>query len=167
MKKLIDENGRLFGLISVIDVVVLAVVAVLAVALYSKDTVMPISSAADPMQTVRYELHISNMPVGRLDSLRLEDQLFDKETGNCMGIIKDIQSEDCVISMLKEDGTFVMAPVEGRYNVKLTVEAPVMVDERGHYYINRSNILCVGWGLDLYTKSSLFGGTVLNIDYDL
>ena len=164
MKKLIDENGRLFGLVSVIDVAVIVVVAVLAVALYTKDSAMPIASAADPMQTIRYEVTITNMPEGRLESLRLEDRLYDKETGNPMGIIKDIQVEDCVISMLKADGTYVMAPIESRYNVKLTVEAQARVDERGHYYVNRANILGVGWGLDLYTKTSLFSGTVTGLE---
>ncbi len=164
MKKLIDENGRLFGLVSVIDVAVIVVVAVLAVALYTKDSAMPIASAADPMQTIRYEVTITNMPEGRLESLRVEDPLYDKETGNPMGVIKDIQVEDCVISMLKADGTYVMAPIDSRYNVKLTVEAQARVDERGHYYVNRANILGVGWALDLYTKTSLFGGTVTELE---
>ncbi|MBE6973560.1 MAG: DUF4330 domain-containing protein [Ruminococcaceae bacterium] len=160
MKKLIDENGRLFGLISIIDVAVIAVVAVLAVALYTKDTAMPIASAADPLQTVRYEVSITNMPEGRLDSIRVEDNIYDRETGNPMGVIKDVQVEDCEISMLKVDGTYVMAPIEGRYNVTLTVEAEALLDERGHYYINRSNIVGVGWSMDFYTKTSLFGGTI-------
>ena len=34
MKKIIDKNGRLFGVISIIDVAVLLVVAVMALALY-------------------------------------------------------------------------------------------------------------------------------------
>ena len=80
-----------------------------------------------------------------------------------MGVIKEIRSEDCSISILKADGTYTIAPIADRYNVTLTVEAPVRVDERGHYYVNRTNILAVGWGLDLYTKTSLFGGTVLEI----
>lgn len=160
MKKIIDENGRLFGLISIIDVVVVAVVAVLAVALYTKDTAMPIASAADPMQTIRYEVTVNNMPAGRLDSLRVEDGIYDQETGSHMGVIKEIQTEDCVISMLKADGTYVMAPIEGRYNVTLSVEAKALVDERGHYYVNRSNIVGVGWSMDFRTKTSLFGGTI-------
>jgi len=164
MKKLIDENGRLFGLVSVIDVAVIAVVAVLAVALYTKDTAMPIASAADPMQPIRYVVSISNMPGGRLDSLRVEDAIYDRETGNPMGTIKDIQVEDCVISMLKADGTYVMAPIEDRYNVTLSVEARAMVDERGHYYVNRSNIVGVGWSMDFYTKTSLFGGTIMEME---
>lgn len=164
MKKVIDENGRLFGLVSIIDVVVVAVVAVLAVALYTKDSAMPIASAADPMQTIRYEVSIDNMPQGRLESLRVDDQIYDKETGNHMGTIKDIQWEDCVISMLKADGTYVMAPIDGRYSVKLTVEAQARVDERGHYYVNRANIIGVGWSMDFYTKTSLFGGTVTEME---
>lgn len=163
MKKLIDENGRLFGLVSVIDVVVIAVVAVLAAALYTKDSAMPIASAADPMQTIQYTVSITNMPEGRLDSLRVDDRIYDKETGNPMGIIKDIQTQDCVISMLKVDGTYVMAPIESRYNVKLTVEAQARVDERGHYYVNRANIVGVGWSMDFFTKTSLFGGTILEM----
>lgn len=164
MKKVIDENGRLFGLVSIIDVVVIAVVAVLAVALYTKDSAMPIASAADPMQTIRYEVSINNMPEGRLESLRLDDQIYDKETGNHMGTIKDIQSEECIISMLKADGTYVMAPIDGRYNVTLTVEAQARVDERGHYYVNRASIIGVGWSMDFYTKTSLFGGTVTEME---
>lgn len=160
MKKLIDENGRLFGLVSIIDVAVIAVVAVLAVALYTKDTTLPIASASDPMQTIRYEVTINNMPAGRLESLRVEDGVYDRETGNPMGVIKDIQVDDCKISMLKADGTYVMAPIEGRYNVTLTVEAKVLVDARGHYYINRTNIVGVGWTMDFQTKTSLFGGTI-------
>ena len=164
MKKVIDENGRLFGLVSIIDVVVIAVAAVLAVALYTKDSAMPIASVADPMQTIRYTVSINNMPEGRLESLRVGDQIYDKETGNHMGTIKDIKSEDCVISMLKADGTYVMAPIEERYNVTLSVEAQVRVDERGHYYVNRSNIVGVGWSMDFYTKTSLFGGTVMEME---
>ena len=160
MKKLIDENGRLFGLVSIIDVAVIAVVAVLAVALYTKDAAMPIASVGDPMQTIQYEVTINNMPAGRLDSLRVEDGIYDRETGNSMGVIKNIQAEDCVISMLKADGTYVMAPIEERYNVTLTVEARALVDERGHYYVNRANIIGVGWTMDFHTKTSLFGGTI-------
>ena len=164
MKKLIDENGRLFGLISLIDVAVIAVIVVLAAALYTKDTAMPIASAADPMQDIRYEVTITNMPGGRLESLRVDDTIYDKETGNPMGTIKDIQVEDCVISVLKADGTYVMAPIEDRYNVTLSVDARAMVDERGHYYINRSNLVGVGWSMDFYTKTSLFGGTITGME---
>ena len=42
--KIIDRNGRLFGKISVIDLLVIAVVAVMAVALYVKTNQKEITS---------------------------------------------------------------------------------------------------------------------------
>lgn len=163
MKKLIDENGRLFGRISVIDVLVIAVALVLVAALYTRNTALPIASAADPMDDITYQVVINNMPAGRLESLREGDRLYDKETFNLVGEITGIETEDCVISMLKADGTYVVAPVDGRYNVTLTVKAKAMKDERGHFYINRSTLVAVGWSMEFYTKTSLFSGTVLEI----
>ena len=163
MKKLIDENGRLFGYVSVIDVLVVAVTLVLAAALYTRNTALPIASAADPMDDITYQVVITNMPAGRLESLKEGDKLYEKETFGWVGEITDIETEDCVISMLKADGTYVMAPVDSRYNVTLTVNAKAMKDERGHFYINRSTLVAVGWSMDFYTKTSLFSGTILEI----
>lgn len=164
MKKIVDENGRLFGRISIIDVVVIAVVAVLAAALYTKDTVVPIAGISDPLQPITYEVSITNMPAGRLEGLREDDILYDRETGNPMGVIRKIQVEDCVTSILKTDGTYVMAPIEDRYNVTLTVDAQVMVDERGHYYVNRSDLIAVGWSMNFITKASTFGGVITEME---
>ena len=44
MKKIIDRNGRLFGFISVIDLLVIVVVAVMGFALYTKNTQMALTS---------------------------------------------------------------------------------------------------------------------------
>lgn len=164
MKKIIDENGRLFGRISIIDVIVIAVVAVLAAALYTKDTAVPIAGISDPLQPITYKVSVTNMPAGRLEGLREEDVLYDRETGNPVGIIREIQVEDCVISMLKADGTYVMAPVEDRYDVTLTVDAQAMVDERGHYYVERASLVAVGWSMNFNTKASTFAGTITEIE---
>ena len=164
MKKIIDENGRLFGRISIIDFVVIAVVVVLAGALYTKDTAVPIAGVSDPLQSIEYEVSITNMPAGRLEGLREEDILYNKETGNPMGTIRKIEVEDCVTSMLKADGTYVMASVEDRYDVTLTVDAKVMVDERGHYYVNRSELVAVGWSVNFNTIASTFAGVITEME---
>ncbi len=164
MKKIIDENGRLFGLVSIIDVLVVAVAAVMVFALYRKDNTMPIASVADPMDNITYQVVVTNMPVGRYESLREGDQIYERETKSPIGTIEAIQVEDCEISMLKKDGTFVIAPVEGRLNVTLTVKAQALVDAREHYYVNRNTLIATGWAMELYTVTSLFNGTVLEIE---
>ena len=54
MKKIIDRNGRLFGFISVIDLLVIVVVAVMGFALYTKNTQMAITSTNTADQTITY-----------------------------------------------------------------------------------------------------------------
>ena len=49
MKKIIDENGRLFGRISVIDIGVLILAVVLVAAFAAKDDTTPIAVIAAPM----------------------------------------------------------------------------------------------------------------------
>ncbi len=164
MKKIIDENGRLFGRISVIDVGVLLLAVVLVAAFVTKDEFTPVSVVAAPLQDVSYEITITNMPKGRLDSLREGDTLYDGETKYAIGTVAGVEVEDCAISLLKADGTYVMAPIEGRYNVTLHVDAKAMRDERQHIYVNRTSHIAVGLSLDLYTKSSQFGGTITEIN---
>jgi len=163
MKKIIDKNGRLFGLVSLIDLAVLAIAAVLVAALLMKDTASPIVNIAAPMDDISYELTISNMPEGRLNSLKVGDTLYDNETYNPVGTIADIKTEDCVISILKADGTFDYATVEGRYNVVLTVDAKAITDERQHIYVNRSSLVALGWSLNVYTQASTFSGLITGL----
>lgn len=164
MKKLVDQNGRLFGLISLIDLVVVAIALVLLGALSFKSSSTPISSTAAPMTPVTYQLTVSNMPAGRLNSLRVGDPLFDQETFHHLGNITDIAVEDCRISILKKDGTFGYADVEGRYNVVLTIQAEALIDERQHIYVNRTDFIAVGWSLNVYTQASLFNGLVTGLE---
>ena len=163
MKKIIDQNGRLFGRISVIDVGVLVLALVLVAAFATKDKFTPVAAIASPMQDVSYALTITNMPEGRLESLREGDTLYDTETKYALGKVASVEAEECTISMLKADGTYVMAPIEGRYNVTVHVNAKAMVDERQHIYVNRTNQIAVGLTLDLYTRSALFGGVITEI----
>ncbi|MBO5918592.1 MAG: DUF4330 domain-containing protein [Oscillospiraceae bacterium] len=163
MKKIIDENGRLFGRISVIDIGVLILAVVLVAAFAAKDDTTPIAVIAAPMQDVSYTVAITNMPQGRLESLHEGDTLYDSETKYALGKVACVEAEACTTSILKSDGTYVMAPVEGRYNVTVHVDAKAMVDERQNIYINRTNQIAVGLSLSLYTKSALFGGVITEI----
>jgi len=167
MKKIIDEKGRLFGVISVIDVAVIVVLAVTAAAVYVKFNVLDLSSTATPMDnTITYQLTIYNMPEGRLTSLREEDLLYDKDndTGNAVGKIIGISSSECYIPSVTVDGTYVMGHVEERYNVVLTIQAEGMVDVKGRTFINRTTEVELGMINNYYTKACLFAATVTELN---
>lgn len=165
MKRIIDENGRLFGRISLIDVGVVAVVAVLALALYTRQNDTPVVNPVAPMNDIRYEVTVSNMPQGRLDSIRVGDYLYDGDTatGVPVGTIVDIQVTDCTIPSQKADGTYVMGTVEERKNVVLVLDAKGIVDSRGRTYINRTNEVAVGSLISYYTVACQFSGMITEL----
>lgn len=166
MKKIIDENGRLFGIISVIDVAVILVLAVTAAAVYVKFNVLDLSSPATPMDTIVYQLTITNMPEGRLTSLREGDLLYDKDndSGSAVGKIIGISSEECYIPSTLLDGSYVMGHVDGRYNVTLTIQASGTLDASRRTYLNRTNEIELGMTNNYYTKACLFSAMVTEIE---
>ena len=79
MKKIIDRNGRLFGFISVIDLLVIVVVAVMGFALYTKNTQMAITSTNTADQTITYQILASGIRTYVAEAVREGDQLFDPD----------------------------------------------------------------------------------------
>lgn len=163
-RKILDENGRLFGLISIVDVLAVAVIAMLAVAFGAKQAAPAIITAVAPMDDITYEMYVENMPGGRLEALRVGDNVYEAETHSLIGTIRKIDVEDCVVTMQKSDGTYVAAPVPQRSNVRLTVAAQAKIDDHGMVYVNRVSPISVGWSLGIYTPGTRFNGAVLKID---
>ena len=76
--KIIDENGRLWGKISVIDLLVIAVVLVMALALYVKNVRMnadqkPVSG--EPAQTITIQVRAEAQKNYIFNSLHVGDEI--------------------------------------------------------------------------------------------
>jgi len=135
MRKIIDDRGRLFGKISVIDVIVLAVVAVLVVAVLTKFNVQDTPIASTNTVRVTYTVKIPMIRSTTADLLRPGDNLFT-DTGTFIGVIKEVGVEDAYHPEWLMDGTYVMGRVHERYDITLTVEAQCSYSN-GRYYADR------------------------------
>ena len=78
MQKIIDKNGRLFGLVSIIDVVVLLVVAVMALALYVRGNRTVTGSTLSNVP-ISFQMVIEVAPDYLADSIQVGDKIYDKE----------------------------------------------------------------------------------------
>ena len=104
--KILDRDGRLFGKISIIDVIVILVVAVLALAIYVK-TQMPQTGTSVTTTKVVYQMKLNNQPEYMLSAIQIGDELFDKErsTGGSLGTIVDIEVSSGTEQGELDDGT--------------------------------------------------------------
>lgn len=163
--KIIDRNGRLFGKISVIDVIVILAVIVVALAIYVK-THKPQTGSNVSTTTVVYQMKVDNQPEYMLQAIQVGDQIYDKErsTGGSLGTITDIQVSDGTYEAKLNDGTYEVVPAENRYNLLLTIRGEGLVEEDGSILLNRVYDLGVNSSREFNNKYGLFLGRIVSIE---
>ena len=162
--KLIDENGRLFGKISVIDVVVIAVVAALAGALYLKTNTLTHTSVAVENPTIRYQVLAQAVPDFVEGQIQVGDLFFDEDRGSsgCLGRVVAVEVLPGEKLTEFSDGTAAVAPVEDSINLLVTVEGEGLI-ENGKYLLNRVYDLGVNSSRNFCTQYVRMTGTVMKI----
>lgn len=162
-RKFIDKKGRIFGIISVIDIIVIAVVVVLAFAIYTKFFVLENTAVATADSEIGYNVTIGNVRNYISDNIKVGDKIYDSETGAQIGTITDVSVSDAETQLALDDGTYVMAPCENRYDVVVSVDAAGIISD-GRYYINRNYELNMGLTKNLCTKYVSFSAVITGIE---
>ena len=162
--KLIDHNGRLFGKISVIDVLVVAVVLVMAGALYVKNNSLEHTSTSVVNTDITYQVMVSGVRTHVADAVQEGDKLYDQDrtSGGTLGEITAIEVLPGEKLAELNDGTVANVPVEDGVNLLLTVKGSGMVSE-GRYLLNRVYDLGVNSSRNFYTPYVQFIGVVTAI----
>lgn len=131
--KMIDGNGRLFGKISVIDVLVILVVAVLAAALYFK-SIQTHTGSTVTEQSIVFQIRARGVDSYVYDALRVGDGLYDLDYssgGKAIGRISLIEVErDPGMKLADElhDGAAELVEAENTVDLLITVEGSGLVD---------------------------------------
>ena len=162
--KILDRDGRLFGKISIIDVIVLLVVAVLAVAVFVKSQRTQTSTSITDTPVI-YQMLLTNQPEYMLSAIQEGDQLYDQErsTGGSLGTITQVEVSDGTNLGALDDGTYAVLPAENRYNILITVECAGLVSADGGVALNRVYDLGVNSSRTFTTQYASFIGTVTDI----
>lgn len=138
MKKIIDRDGRLFGKVSVIDILVVLLVILLAAAFHVKNTRLDASKSDGAKEDITITMLAENLPVNAAEALRVGDKVFDRErsSGGAIGVITDIEILPAGITEELTNGTFQrLTNADGR-NVVLTIQGQGAVTN-GRYTLNR------------------------------
>jgi len=163
MKRMIDDRGRLFGRVSVIDIIVLAVAIIIVVAAYTKFNVFDNPASIPAAITVNYTVKIPAIRFSNASLLRVGDTLYSLETGTVAGTITNVNMTEAVGLDRLVDGTIVEGRIEDRYDVLLTVEAQCSYSN-GRYYAGRAFELSANSPEQFFTKyNEIATGLILTI----
>lgn len=161
--KIIDKNGRLFGKISIIDVVVILVVVILAAALGFKNSQTHTGTTSTNIP-ITYQLRVNGEHDYVANAVRVGDKLYDQEnsSGGPLGTITNIEKLPGTKVATFNDGTMGNAPVQNGVTMLLTVEGEGIIKDN-RYLINRVYNLGVSTTRNYYTPYAQFTGTITAI----
>ena len=161
-RKFIDKQGRLFGVISIIDIVVIAVVIVLAVSVYTKFFVLENSATTSKSQDISYSVTVSAVRECIADSIKPGDTLYDQDKGTAIGTVTGVNVVDAKKALAMPDGSTINAPVENRCDIVLDIDADGLISE-GRYYVGRTYEINSGSTRNLCTKYVSFSAVISEI----
>lgn len=166
--KIIDRNGRLFGKISVIDVLVIGVVLVMAAALYFKSNQTHTGTTLTE-QTIVFQVRARGVDNFVADALQVGDSVYDQNYSSgsrALGEITGIQVErDPGYKMADKltDGTAGLLEAEDTVDLLITVKGSGLVTGKS-YSINRVYDLGINSSRNYCTARAAFTGMVINIE---
>ena len=161
MKKIIDDKGRFFGLISFIDVIVLIAVIVLALVVFLRFSTSGSPVTASSTVNVTYTVVVPGARLSTAEQILPGDGLYT-EMGQPIGTITDVTWEDAYSTEPLVDGTIVLGRVHERYDVTLTVEAQCSSGD-GRYYANRVFEPSANSEQKLQTKYNIFTAMIASV----
>ena len=162
MSRIIDENGRLFGKISIIDVIVIILAIILACAVFARTSQKKAANINETMDKVTYTFKIENIRTETAEAVLAGDKLYDEGNGVYLGTVKKTNIDKAHKLAQTEDGTYVNGEAEGRSDLLMTIEADCRVVD-GRYYSDRTAEISVNMEKDVQTKYVKFTGHITEI----
>lgn len=163
--KIMDNKGRLFGKISIIDVVVVLVVVVMAFALYMKNNTLDASKTGEAANTpITFVVEAEHIPLNVVDAIQVGDMVYDKDraSGGAIGKITNIELKPAARTERLTNGVYASMTNEHARNLLITIEGTGSVTN-GYYAINKIYEIGFNAARNFYTNYALFTASVVSI----
>ena len=158
---IIDNKGKLFGKVSILDICVILVIIVgVAGAYFTISTVnsgklndnskLVLNSSA-PVKEAVVTFELKGVRDVTRDSLRAGDEIFETEDNKLLGTISEVTYKKAYKNCIASDGTLYKAEIPDQYDVIITMDAKGKSTETGFYTESEVQIL---YGKEIEIKTS-------------
>ena len=159
----VDEKGRLFGKISIIDIIIVFVALALGAGFVfqrASGDISRILNADEKFYVTFRGDRVRSFSVGAIGE---GDVVFRRYDSQPIGPVVNVWSEPGTEIMLRTDGSAVVAEMEDRYTLYITVECTGRITEKG-YHVNGSMHLAEGNEAEIQTNRLRVNSIVHRID---
>lgn len=158
--KIINEKGKLFGIINIIDLSVLLVLILIVVGGAQRMKTKPIIANETTKAVVTFEVSDVRMP--SVENVIVGDPLFHYDKGVYIGDIIEVSYAPYKEPVESGDGKLVEAEVPGKYVINFKVEAEVR--DNPDVIVVGGEQTRIGSQFRLKNKKVSFFGTVLGVE---
>ncbi len=130
---MIDNKGRLFGKLNIVDLLIVILVVVAVCATVYKFGFSEHSDVNESNTRIEYVLKAKGVRGFTVDSIKIGDSIYDEETDNLLGTITAVEAKDAMDYVLKADGTTVYTSKPDRYDAYITVESDARILDGGYF----------------------------------
>ncbi|MBE7027714.1 MAG: DUF4330 domain-containing protein [Ruminococcaceae bacterium] len=159
---IIDEKGKLFGKVSIIDIAIILVIIISiigSVVVYKnieQGKIAPSESAlinhSESLGKACVEFELSSVREMTKQFLSVGDKVYSAETDKFIGEIINIDSKPYKDTITGADGTMVFAPVPEKYTLTLSVKVSGQQTENGFYSVENTHF-AVGDSMPIKTEA--------------
>lgn len=157
--KMVDNKGKLFGLINIIDLAVVLVVALIIFGGAKRMKSKPVIVNETTKARITYE--VSEVRTPTVENLVEGDFLQHYDRGGLIGDIVEVTSEPYK-EKLDYNGEWINAEVPGKYNAYVVVEADI--NNSPEFIVVGGEQTRIGGQYRMKNKRVAFFGTVIDID---
>lgn len=148
---MIDKKGKIFGKISIIDLMVALIIVTIIVGTIYRFGSPVTASITGGNATINYTILIEDVRYFSANYYEEGLNVYDSNTGNFIGKIKDIRVEPYMGTIEMKDGTMVLAEKTERVKIFLDIEASGVVTDKA-YLVGGTYEVKVGGGAYISTK---------------
>ncbi|MBQ9280051.1 MAG: DUF4330 domain-containing protein [Clostridia bacterium] len=156
------KNGKLFNKINIVDLCVILVIVLLIVGATIKFGKFHSKTEETAQTNIEYQFTVNNIRDYTIDAFQVGDTVYDSQSGVDIGKVTNVEKTEAVTYEGTSTGEVVRVTNPYRYDMVLTIEAPVTV-ESDAYYINNSIELKVNSAKTIETKYVKTSGMVSDI----
>ncbi len=129
---IINKEGKLFGKLSIIDLLAIILIVVMIVG-FSGRFLSGGRTVTTSTEKIRYVIRVEAVRQYTVDALKKGGPVFDHTTKEELGKVVDVTTEPARVESPLADGTIARVNVPDEYNAYVTVEVDGKVDDSGYY----------------------------------
>ncbi len=163
--RLIDEKGRIFGKINIIDICLVLVIVLAIGGIFLKKA--SISETQTVYKDITYTVQIRAIRQPTVEQFqgKLGQSLYVTKTGEYLGTVSDVLCTEAEGLAIDKNGSYIKTTQPDRYDITITVQTEGTETAKG-IFTQGGKQLFIGETLNITSETAETSGEILSIEVE-